>query len=289
MTDTRVDEANATESTASTTPQASNTTTIMTVVTTTTEATSSTTENEANVTGVEDVDEDLTTTQEVTDAATTNEANGTDGNEDTETTVAPTRKRRGRLGRGLRKDRKQRRTRSYDILDYENEFHLDIVTPHSTTSQSPITTYHPPHVDEHIASTLSAVQPAEKRRINTHKELFENVNSDTIEHIFYLNEHETVRVPYKIYDTVMKYGYINSLQASFLEIDLDSEYYNLIIIVPDYQDGLSTLTSKLRAHPASTLRYIRNSMDFYWIKTIVPKFHVKGNTILTSDLQNVRK
>lgn len=312
---------------------------------------SSTSENEANVTG-EDVD--LTTTPEDDAATdTTIEGNGTDedgddddentedgsDDENTTTTVASARKRRGRLGRGLktkyRRDRKQsstsssthiatkqqqqqramnRRSRSYEIPDYENEFHLDVVTQFSPLTSLSTTSIMPPtsilskssqhashehnhHHHHHPQQPSSTAYPnhtprstaaAEKRRINNHKDLFENVNSDTIEHIFYLNEYETVRVPYKLYDTVMKYAYINSLQSSFLEIDLDSEYYNLIIIVPDYHDGLNTLTSKLRAHPSSTLRFIRNSMEFYWIKTIVPKFSVKGNTILTSDLQNVR-
>lgn len=126
-----------------------------------------------------------------------------------------------------------------------------------------------------------------KYRNSINKELFENTNSDSIEHIFYLNEYDTIRVPYKLYDTVMKYAYVNSLQASFLEIDLDSEYYNLVIIIPDYHDGLHNLAHKLRMHEANTFRHIRNAMEYYWVKTIVPKFNLKGNSVLTNDLQNV--
>lgn len=341
LTDSKVDVdgmANVTESTDSSTPTASSSTSTSSEMTTEVPTTNMSSTTVTNVMG-ENVDEDLTTTTQSEEASeddttTTNEANGTDDEttDDDEneniTTVASTRKRRGRLGRGLRgkhrRDKKQsspstyvaqknrainRRTRSYEILDYENEFHLEAVTQYSpltslsttsiiptTSKSSSLSSHHAYHEHNHHHHQPSSTEnpihtprstAAEKRRINNHKDLFENVNSDTIEHIFYLNEYETVRVPYKLYDTVMKYAYINSLQSSFLEIDLDSEYYNLILIIPDFQDGLNTLTSKLRSHPASTLRFIRNSMDFHWIKTIVPKFHLKGNTILTGDLQNV--
>lgn len=217
-----------------------------------------------------------------------------------------------------------RRSRSYYVLldaDYENEFHLELepspLTPttviHSTKSpplynhdnddhhhhhhQPPPPPPPPLTSTENPISTRGLPPPTttsarsngdgKYRNNHNHKDLFQNVNSDTIEHIFYLNDYDTVRVPYKLYDTVMKYAYVNSLEASFLEIDLDSDYYNLIIIMPDRQDGLSNLARKMRMHEASTLRQIRNAMEFYWVKTIVPKFSLKGNTILTNDLQNV--
>lgn len=229
-----------------------------------------------------------------------------DENEDVTTAVPASRKRRGRLGRGLkaknRRDKKQtppikspvqgaakRRSRSYYVLldeEYENEFHLDSTSHSSPNPLGPTSTLIP------TATAIPNVSPRPtngKNRNNNQKDLFDNVDSDSdsIEHIFYLSEHETVRVPFKIYDTVMKYSYIDSLQASVLEIDLDTEYYNLLLFVPDHHDGLSDLTNKLRLHEASTLRRIRNAMEFYWVKTIVPKFSLKGNTILTNDLQNV--
>lgn len=250
-------------------------------------------------------DEDTTTilseTSETTDEVSGTEENTEDNtqtddvNEDV-TTVAPTaRKRRGRLERGLkgknRRERKQqmiakssanRRSRSYYVLldeDYENEFHLD----------SPLPTVTPSGPTSTESNPISSPRPVGKYR-NTHpQDLFDNINSDTVEHIFYLNEYETVRVPFKIYDSVMKYAHVDSLEASVLEIDLDTDYYNLIIIVPDHHDGLSDLTNKLRLHEASTLRQIRNAMEFFWVKTIVPKFNLKGNTILTNDLQNVSR
>lgn len=260
---------------------------------------------------------DLTTTEpsEVETFAPTEVTNGNGGEEDeddTTTTVASSRKRRGQLGRRT-KEKKQsnsfipRRSRSYYVLldeDYENEFNLDLVSPISVTSTPPTLTQTmasstaESHHHHHFIPTSSTPLPLHattsrassvgKFRNNINKELFENTNSDSIEHIFYLNEYETVRVPYKLYDTVMKYAYVNSLQASFLEIDLDSDYYNLMLIVPDFHDGLHNLALKLKTQGASTIRHIRNSMEYYWVKTIVPKFNLKGNTILTNDLQNVR-
>lgn len=290
---------NATEATDSTTPPSTSTSTTL--------ASNETTSGE-----------DLTTTEpsEVETFAPTEVTNGEEEGGEEVTTVAPSRKRRGQLGRRT-KEKKQsipiknsftpRRSRSYYVLldeDYENEFHLDLASPSSVpvTSSPPPTTMasstaeahhhqhfvpsstpHPPHATTSRASSVG------KFRNTINKELFENTNSDSIEHIFYLNEYETVRVPYKLYDTVMKYAYVNSLQASFLEIDLDSDYYNLMIIVPDFHDGLHNLAHKLGTHDASTVRHIRNSMEYYWVKTIVPKFNLKGNTILTNDLQNVSK
>lgn len=264
-----------------------------------------TTTEEATTLQPDTSDSEAPTTDEVSGAEENTEDNTTsDGEDEDVTTVAPpSRKRRGRLGRGLkaknRRDKKQsptikrpsvgsvsRRARSYYVLldeDYENEFHLDATSPSSVSPTGPTSTAFP------ISSQPNPRPTVGNYRNNNQKDLFENVNSDTVEHIFYLNDYDTVRVPFKLYDTVMKYAHVDTLQASVLEIDLDTEYYNLILIVPDHHDGLSDLTNKLRLHEASTLRKIRNAMEFYWVKTIVPKFMLKGNTILTNDLQNVSR
>lgn len=111
---------------------------------------------------------------------------------------------------------------------------------------------------------------------------------DTIEHNFYLSETETVKVPYKIYNTILKYAYIERLQSTVLELELDSDDYMLIIILPDYEFGLSNLMKLLQiGDNVPNLRDIVKQMTPSWVKTIVPKFNLKGNIILTSDLQNV--
>lgn len=289
----------------------------MTSVTEATDSTMSTPGNETSDGDEKQADEvtTLQPTEETSEEgnATTDEVSGTEDNTEDETTPAvdadededvttvapPSRKRRARLGGHRaknRRDKKQslaikspfegvtkRRSRSYYVLldeDYENDFHLDSTPPASAA---------PPMGPTSTANPITSPRPSySKYRHNNHpKDLFDNPNSDTVEHIFYISNHESVRVPFKIYDSVMKYAHVDSLEASVLEIDLDTEYYNLIIIVPDHLDGLSDLTNKLRLHEASTLRRIRNAMEFFWVKTIVPKFNLKGNTILTNDLQNV--
>ncbi|CRL03527.1 CLUMA_CG016153, isoform A [Clunio marinus] len=215
-----------------------------------------------------------------------------DENEDT-TTVAPSRKPRGRLGRGLKTETQQpyakaslsRHSRSYYVLvddDNEDEFNFDSTSPSSFlplgTTSTAIPAFSP-------ISPSNPMPPLPNYRHNNQKDLFQNVDSDTVEHFFYLNNYDTVRVPFKIYDTVMKFVRIETLQASIIEIDLDTEYYNLIIVIPDHPDGLNDLTNKLRLHEASTLRRIRSEMEYFWVKTIIPKFNLKGNTILTNDLQ----
>ncbi|CAO1322185.1 unnamed protein product [Diamesa tonsa] len=298
------------------------TTTIMSTTTTISSTTSSTTTSKvpdipettivpettdnSDTTNVEETSEVEEVTTDVPNEETTEENDNDDDDDEDEESVTtttteapPSRKRavRGRLGRGLknRRDKKQtssltikssgqsRKSRSYYVLlddeniEYENGFNLE--TSSHASLLGPLPT-HPP------LSTATA-QASGKYLNKNQKDLFENINTDMVEHIFYLNEYETVRVPYKIYDTIMKYAHVDSLQASVIEIDLDTDYYNLIIFVPDYQSGLSDLINKLRLHDSNTLRHIRNQMDAVWVKTIVPKFNLKGNTILTSDLQNL--
>ena len=282
---------------------ATDTTMMMTTMTTMPET------DEATTTLMPDTTDEETTTGGAAGEDATTEENAQqeeEENDDVTTVAPPSRKRRGRLGRGLKaKNRREqkhspvirspgqssgsvkRRSRSYYVLldeDYENEFHLD------SASASPVTPMGPMSTGIPVSSIPSISSPRPtlgKYRKHHPKDLFENMNSDTVEHIFYLNDFDTVRVPFKIYDSVMKYAHVDSLEASILEIDLDTDYYNLIIIVPDHHDGLRDLTNKLRLHEPSTLRRIRNVMKFYWVKTIVPKFNLKGNTILTNDLQNV--
>uniref|UniRef100_A0A182ISZ4 Serpin domain-containing protein n=1 Tax=Anopheles atroparvus TaxID=41427 RepID=A0A182ISZ4_ANOAO len=111
---------------------------------------------------------------------------------------------------------------------------------------------------------------------------------DTIEHKFYLTESEFVRVPYKVYNTILKYAYIERLQSTVIELELDSEHYKLLLILPDYEFGLGNVLKLLQVgENVPNLRDITGQMTPTWVKTIVPKFNLKGNIILTSDLQHL--
>ncbi|XP_050087974.1 uncharacterized protein LOC126572593 [Anopheles aquasalis] len=111
---------------------------------------------------------------------------------------------------------------------------------------------------------------------------------DTIEHNFYLSETEIVRVPYKVYNTILKYAYIERLHSTVIELELDSEDYRLLLILPDYEFGLGNVLKLLQiGDNVPNLRDITSQMSATWVKTIVPKFNLKGSIVLTSDLQNL--
>lgn len=110
---------------------------------------------------------------------------------------------------------------------------------------------------------------------------------DVFNHFFYLTHYETIQVPFKFYNTIMRYTYVEAIRTSVLELELDSENYNLMIFLPDYDYGLDNLLAAMKSNFVPSLRDIKKSMKQEWVKAIVPKFNLKGNIILTSDLQNV--
>lgn len=201
------------------------------------------------------------------------------------TEAPPSRKRaaRGRLGRNTGQKNKKskaiknisnhhRSGRSYNLFEGQQkaedaDFEYDLAASPAPVARTAVSS----------------------KYLNKHdQDLFENVNTDSVDHLFYLDEYEEIRVPYKIYDTIMKFAYIESLHASAIEIDLDTDFYTLIILMPEHPSALAALVEKLCLHDANLLRHIRGQLDYQWVKTIVPKFSLKGNTLLTNDLQNVR-
>lgn len=108
---------------------------------------------------------------------------------------------------------------------------------------------------------------------------------DEIDHIFYLNPQDSIRIGFKVYNTILRFAYIPSIQASALELPLDSENYSLLIIVPD--QPIEDLVNVLGSHLSPSLANIRASLRNNWIKTMIPKFHLKGNVVLTGDLMKV--
>lgn len=75
-----------------------------------------------------------------------------------------------------------------------------------------------------------------------------------------------------------------------LEVDLDSNNYSLLIILPDWLDyGLESLITAMKSSYSPQLREMRNSLQPTWVKAIIPKFYLTGHIVLTADLQNVRK
>lgn len=108
---------------------------------------------------------------------------------------------------------------------------------------------------------------------------------DEIDHIFYLNPHDSIRIGFKVYNTILRFAYIPEIQASVLELPLDSENYSLLIFVPD--QPIDDLVNVLGTHLSPSLADIRAALRNNWIKTMIPKFHLKGNVVLTGDLMKV--
>ncbi len=265
---------------------------------------SSTTEEPTTVTPEPDLEDTTENEEETTESDSTtpsDEEETTEAAEETETEAAPTRKRavRGRLGRGLRSKKDKSlygislknvnfNRRAKRTVEQPYEFELG----YEASASTPLPHFPPPppiypnvktpSLPSNLPSLTGKFTPKNEKLI------FDNLDTDTIDHIFYLNEYESVRVPFKIYDTIMKYSYDTVLQAHILEIGLDSEYYDLIVIMPNYLHGdLTGVVKKLQGQDPMALRRIRESMDYTWVKSIVPKFNLNGNTLLTNDLQNV--
>lgn len=116
---------------------------------------------------------------------------------------------------------------------------------------------------------------------------FEHIDHhhDEIDHIFYLNPHDSIRIGFKVYNTILRFAYIPGIQASVLELPLDSENYSLLILIPD--QPIEDMVNILGSHLSPSLTNIRAALRDNWIKTMIPKFQLKGNLVLTGDLMKV--
>uniref|UniRef100_A0A8W7PK16 Serpin domain-containing protein n=1 Tax=Anopheles coluzzii TaxID=1518534 RepID=A0A8W7PK16_ANOCL len=175
--------------------------------------------------------------------------------------------------------RQKRQPEEIDIISHQR-FLQNFLLQDVTTNPSPAllaTAGFPPAVDNTVRKNPFLQQPDAYRLLD-----------DTIEHNFYLTETDIVKVPYKVYNTILKYAYIERLQSTVIELELDSEDYKLLIILPDYEFGLGNVLKLLQiGDNVPSLREVTEQMSPTWVKTIVPKFNLKGNIILTSDLQNL--
>lgn len=111
------------------------------------------------------------------------------------------------------------------------------------------------------------------------------INKKEIYHVFYLNAQETIQARYKVFNSILRFNYIQSIRSSVLELELDTPDYDLLIMIPDYEFGLDFLLEALKLAPS--LRVIRQEMKPRWVQAIVPDFKLKGNIFLTNDLQNM--
>ncbi|KFB39611.1 AGAP004198-PA-like protein [Anopheles sinensis] len=255
--------------------------------TTTEDGSGDTTDNESTDASTVPQTTEETTTESETTGDTTSEAPTTVQGETTESNgdeAGGEKRRRNLRKRGQRRgnpDSPQRR-RSLRLKRQPEE--IDIIS-HQRFLQNfllqDVTTEAPPlHA---TASFLPGLGSSFVSQSDSYRLL-----DDTIEHKFYLPDSEYVRVPYKVYNTILKYAYIERLQSTVIELELDSEHYKLLLILPDYEFGHGNVLKLLQiGENVPNLRDITAQMSPTWVKTIVPKFSLKGNIILTSDLQNL--
>uniref|UniRef100_A0A182T9D1 Serpin domain-containing protein n=1 Tax=Anopheles maculatus TaxID=74869 RepID=A0A182T9D1_9DIPT len=297
-TDATTEVGNSTES------MDSSTTMTMTPDESTMESTEDITTTEATTGTDESVDADTSTTipteptdESTTEAETTEETSETttqEGDEPTEETGGGEKRRRNLRKRGQRllhrrnpnssqrrrSLRLKRQPEEIDIISHQR-FLQNFLLQDVTTSSPPILATAgfllPGVTDNTVRKNPFLQQPDAYRLLD-----------DTIEHNFYLTETDIVKVPYKVYNTILKYAYIERLQSTVIELELDSDDYKLLIILPDYEFGLSNVMKLLQiGENVPSLREVTDQMSPTWVKTIVPKFNLKGNIILTSDLQNL--
>ncbi|XP_050069277.1 uncharacterized protein LOC126557520 [Anopheles maculipalpis] len=263
------------------------------------------TTTEASPSTEESVEPDISTTiptetteESTTEAETTEETSEqpttVEGDEPTEETGGGEKRRRNLRKRGQRlvhrrnpnspqrrrSLRLKRQPEEIDIIGHQR-FLQNFLLQDVTTSAPPILAtagfLSPGAADNTVRKNPFLQQPDAYRLLD-----------DTIEHNFYLTETDIVKVPYKVYNTILKYAYIERLQSTVIELELDSDDYKLLIILPDYEFGLSNVMKLLQiGENVPSLREVTDQMSPTWVKTIVPKFNLKGNIILTSDLQNL--
>lgn len=180
-------------------------------------------------------------------------------------------------------------------IDYEISPGYDRFTPNFFYPITPYPAYQISPYDgyehEYESKFPQSSSPAQHSQYQIHNKPNHHQSKDpeeeTINHFFYLNQLETIQVPFKYYNTVLKYAYIDSIRASVLELDLDSDNYNMLIILPDYESGLDNLMNTMKMPFSMSIRDIKKQLEPEWVKAIVPKINLRGNIMLTNDLQNV--
>lgn len=133
------------------------------------------------------------------------------------------------------------------------------------------------------AAAATDFLPAQHRQ----EAVLHDIDDNIVEDQFHVTPFETIQVPYRIYNTILRYAYVDSLKSSIIELPLDSDNYNLLIVLPDVENNLDAVLAAMRNDFSVNLRQLRRRLRPHWIKTIIPQFHQKGNIVLTSDLMKV--
>jgi Serpin (serine protease inhibitor) len=111
-----------------------------------------------------------------------------------------------------------------------------------------------------------------------------------IEHFFYLDGMEKISVPFRNYNTILYHAYVPAIQSDVVKFELDSEDYNLMIVLPKREFGLDQLLAVMQSKEFGeevSLRRLNEKLERKWVRAQLPKFNLKGNVLFTNDMQKV--
>lgn len=101
---------------------------------------------------------------------------------------------------------------------------------------------------------------------------------------FYLNDVDTVEVDFMRVKKHFKYGFLEKLDATALELPYKDSDITMLIILPNKKTGLSDLESKLNTIDLSE---ITRSMYSQEVNVEIPKFKIEFDIELNEPLQKV--
>lgn len=103
---------------------------------------------------------------------------------------------------------------------------------------------------------------------------------------FYLNDVDSVQVDFMKIKKNFKYGFLENLDATALELPYKDSDISMLIILPNKKTGLSALESKLHTIDFAELS---NQMYSQEVNVEIPKFKIEFDIELNEPLKKVRR
>lgn len=108
--------------------------------------------------------------------------------------------------------------------------------------------------------------------------------SDTFKAPFYLNDQDSVTVDFMKTKKNFKYGHLQELDATAIELPYKDSDISMLIILPNSKTGLSALEGKLNTVDLGDISSKLYSME---VNVEIPKFKIEFDITLNEPLQKV--
>lgn len=108
--------------------------------------------------------------------------------------------------------------------------------------------------------------------------------NDTFKAPFYTNEHDSVQVDFMKIKKNFKYGFLEDLDATAIELPYKDSDVSMLIILPNKKTGLSALESKLHTVDFGELSTKMYSQE---VNVEIPKFKIEFDIELNEPLKKV--